>query len=149
MPDLTSHPILIVEDNDVSYETTVRAFQQSHLANPIFRCTTSDDALDFLFRRGAYAPPAEAPRPSIVLLDLRLAQGTDGREVLQEVKRDPVLRTIPVIVLTTLEDQLDIQACYALGANSYIRKPVTFEGYMDAVKSLEQYWFHIVILPDK
>jgi two-component system response regulator len=145
----SSHPILIIEDNDFDYESTVRAFQKSHLANPIYRCTTSNDALDFLFRRGKFAPPADAPRPSIILLDLKLAQGTDGHEVLQTVKRDAGLKTIPIIVLTSSDDEYDIQDCYGMGANSYISKPVTFEGYMDAVKRLEQYWFHIVILPDE
>lgn len=141
------HPILIVEDNDYDFDQTVRAFQRSRLANPIFRCVNGDDALDFLYRRGDYTDPASAPRPSIVLLDLKLP-GTDGHEVLQIVKGDPALKSIPVVMLTTSDDERDIQACYRAGANTYIRKPVTFDGYMDAVQRLEQYWFQIAVLPD-
>lgn len=142
------HPILIVEDNDYDYDQTVRAFQRSRLANPIFRCVNGDDALDFLYHRGEYTDPASAPRPSIVLLDLKLP-GTDGHEVLQIVKADADLKSIPVVMLTTSDDERDIQACYQAGANTYIRKPVTFDGYMEAVQRLEQYWFHIAVLPDE
>lgn len=141
------HPILIVEDNDYDFDQTVRAFQASRLANPIYRCVNGDDALDYLYRRGDYVDPSSAPRPSIVLLDLKLP-GTDGHEVLQVVKADAALRSIPVVMLTTSEDERDIQACYQAGANTYIRKPVTFEGYLEAVQRLEQYWFQIAVLPD-
>ncbi len=144
---IVHHPILIVEDNDYDFDQTVRAFQRSRLANPIFRCVNGDDALDFLYHRGEYTDPASAPRPSIVLLDLKLP-GTDGHEVLQIVKADTDLKSIPVVMLTTSEDERDIQACYLAGANTYIRKPVTFDGYLEAVQRLEQYWFHIAVLPD-
>lgn len=142
------HPILIVEDNDIDYRQTLRAFRESHLANPVYRCEDGDEALDFLFHRGSYSDPATAPRPSIILLDLRLP-GTDGREVLRQIKNDAELRTIPVIVLTTSDAPVDIEACYQAGANSYVKKPVGFENYLQAVKSLDQYWFHIAILPDE
>lgn len=141
------HPILIVEDNDYEFRQAQRAFQQSRLANPIYRCVDGDDALDFLHQRGGYADASKAPRPGIILLDLGLPR-TNGREVLQEVKSHPDLKTIPVIVLTKSDDERDIRSCYEAGANSYIRKPVTFEGYLDAIRRLEEYWFHIVILPE-
>lgn len=142
------HPILIVEDNDIDFRQTLRAFRESHLANPVYRCINGDDALDFLFHRGPYSDPATAPRPSIILLDLRLP-GTDGKDVLQQIKREPSLCSIPVIVLTTSDAPVDIEACYQAGANSYVKKPVGFENYLQAVKSLDEYWFHIAILPEQ
>jgi CheY-like chemotaxis protein len=141
------HPILIVEDNDYDFRQAQRAFQESRLANPLYRCTDGDDALDFLHHRGEYGDPASSPRPGIILLDLNLRARTNGREVLVDVKSDPELKTIPVVMLTTSLDERDIQSCYAAGANSYICKPVTFEGYLDAIRRLEEYWFHIVVLP--
>lgn len=141
------HSILIVEDNDVDYRQTIRAFREAHLANPVYRCVDGEDALDFLFHRGRYSDPKSAPRPSIILLDLNMP-GTGGREVLAQIKADPELRSIPVIVLTTSEAPVDIEACYQAGANSYVKKPVGFENYIRAVRMLDQYWFHIAILPD-
>lgn len=138
--------ILLVEDSPEDYETTVRALTKAGLGNPIFRCESGDEALDFLYRRGAYSDPASAPRPGVVLLDLNLP-GTDGREVLAEVKGDANLRSIPILVLTTSSDERDIERCYQAGANSYIKKPVDLVGFMQAVQSLKDYWFEVVILP--
>ena len=138
--------ILLVEDSPEDYETTVRALKRAGLANPIFRCEDGDDALDFLFQRGTYSDPVSAPRPGIVLLDLNLP-GTDGREVLAEIKGNAELRSIPVVVLTTSSDERDIERCYKSGANSYIKKPVDLVGFMQAVQSLKDYWFEVVILP--
>ncbi|HXG13002.1 MAG TPA: response regulator [Gemmataceae bacterium] len=140
------HSILLIEDSPEDYQTTVRALRQVGLANPIHHCADGDEALDFLHRRGAYADPARAPRPMIILLDLNLP-GTDGREVLAEVKRCDGLKVIPVIVLTTSADERDVQRCYEAGANSYIQKPVDFDGFLRAIRSLKEYWFEIVILP--
>src|SRR5207253_2622403 len=95
---------------------------------------------------GEYAEAAKAPRPGVVLLDLNLP-GTDGREVLREVKNDPGLKNIPVIVLTTSNDERDVEACYRAGANSYIQKPVNIEGFFKAIQRLTDYWFEVVILP--
>jgi two-component system response regulator len=141
------HPILIVEDNDIDFRQTIKAFKESHLGNPVYRCVDGDDALDFLYQRGKYSEAGSAPRPSIILLDLRMP-GLDGKDVLREIKSNPDLKAIPVVVLTTSEVQVDVDACYAAGANSYVPKPVTFEGYLKAVRSLNEYWFHIAILPD-
>ena len=140
------HPILLVEDSPEDYEATVRVLRKSGLANPIYRCVDGDDALDFLHRRGAYTHPDRAPRPSIILLDLNLP-GTDGREVLTEIKKDEHLKIIPVIVLTTSCDERDISSCYRAGANSYITKPVNLDGFLESVQRLKEYWFEIVILP--
>ena len=143
MPDTPSQPILLVEDSPEDFETTQRAFRRSGLKNPIFRCPDGDEALDFLFQRGSHAG---APRPGVILLDLNLP-GTDGREVLAEIKATPQLRQIPVIVLTTSSDDRDVQACYNAGASSYIQKPVDLDGFMQAIERLNDYWFEVVILP--
>jgi CheY-like chemotaxis protein len=131
-----SQPILLVEDSPEDFEATERALRKAGLKNPIYRCADGEEALDFLHRRGSYADAADAPRPGIVLLDLNLP-GTDGREVLSEIKTDPALKQIPVVVLTTSSDQRDIDVCYRSGANSYIQKPERLHGY----------WLEVVILP--
>lgn len=146
MPNTPNQPILLVEDSPEDYETTERAFRRSGLRNPIFRCSDGDEALDFLHRRGAYADPARSPRPGVILLDLNLP-GTDGREVLAEIKADPSLKQIPVVVLTTSRDDRDVDACYRAGASSYIQKPVDLDGFIRAIERLNGYWFEVVILP--
>jgi CheY-like chemotaxis protein len=139
-------PILIVEDSPEDYKATERGLSKAGLANPIYRCADGDEALDFLHRRGEFAAPEAAPRPGMILLDLNLP-GTDGREVLAEIKGDPKLKTIPVIVLTTSTDERDIETCYQAGANSYVHKPVGLEGFMGALQRLKDYWFEIVVFP--
>lgn len=141
-----NQPILLVEDSPEDFETTQRAFRKAGLKNPIVLCADGDEALDFLHRRGRFADPALAPRPGIILLDLNLP-GTDGRQVLEEVKSSPELRHIPVIVLTTSSDERDVAACYRAGANSYVQKPVDMDGFMRAIERLNDYWFEVVILP--
>jgi two-component system response regulator len=141
--DSPNQPILLVEDSPEDYETTERAFRRSGLKNPIQRCADGDEALDFLFRRGIHA---DAPRPGVILLDLNLP-GTDGREVLTEIKANADLKQIPVIVLTTSSDTRDVTACYSAGANSYIQKPVDLDGFMKAIERLNDFWFEVVILP--
>lgn len=136
-------PFLLVEDSPEDFEATVRALRKSGLANPIFHCSDGDEALDYLYQRGKYV---RAARPGAILLDLNLP-GTDGREVLTEIKSDSTLKSIPVIVLTTSSDARDIDKCYHSGANSYIRKPVDLEGFVRAIQHLKEYWFEIVILP--
>lgn len=141
-----SQPILLVEDSPEDYETTERAFRRSGLKNPIVRCSDGDEALEYLYRRGRYADAEKAPRPGVILLDLNLP-GTDGREVLAEIKADSALKQIPVVVLTTSSDSRDVEACYQAGASSYIQKPVDLEGFMKAIERLNGYWFEVVILP--
>ncbi len=142
----TSQPILIIEDSPEDFEATVRAFNKSGLGNPVYHCEDGDDALDYLYHRGKFSDPEKSPRPGIILLDLNLP-GTDGREVLCEIKNDLDLRKIPVIVLTTSKDQRDIEHCYEAGANSYIHKPVNINGFFESIQRLKDYWFEIVVLP--
>jgi len=139
-------PILLVEDNPEDREATLRALRKSRVANAIHHVADGDEALDFLYQRGPYAERDRAPRPGVILLDLNLP-GTDGREVLAKIKKDPRLRTIPVVVLTTSTDDRDIRECYSMGVNSYVHKPVDLPGFMEAIGRLEKYWCEIVILP--
>jgi len=141
-----AEPILLVEDSPEDYEVTVRAFRKANLVNPVFRCQDGEEALDFLYRRGRYADPARSPRPGLILLDLNLP-GTDGRQVLAQVKADAQLRSIPVVVLTTSADERDIEGCYRAGANSYVQKPVSLDAFLRSVQLLKNYWFEVAILP--
>lgn len=138
--------ILIVEDAADDYEACVTALTHDHrLSIPIVRCETGDDALNYLGGKGAYStdPP---DLPSLILLDLNLP-GTDGREVLSQVKADSKLKMIPVVVMTSSRDQSDIDACYRQGANSYVVKPINLSGFLEAIARLRDYWFQIVLLP--
>ena len=142
-----SATILIVEDNPDDYEACVTALTEDHnLANPILWCSTGDKALDYLHRRGEYADHSPE-RPCLVLLDLNLP-GTDGREVLAQIKSDKDLATIPVVIMTSSRDSDDIDACYRDGANSYVVKPVDLDGFFKAIARLRDYWFQIVVLPE-
>ena len=141
-----SQLIMIVEDNDDDFIATMRAFKKANLVNPVRRCTNGDQALDYIFQRGEFSVPGAAPRPSLILLDLNLP-GTDGREVLRDIKAEQDLLKIPVVVLTTSNAEQDIEQCYAAGANSYVQKPVDFEGFIRAIARLSEYWLNIAILP--
>lgn len=138
--------VLLIEDNPLDYEIVERAFHKARLANPIYHCSNGEEALDFLYRRGPYRDPAQAPRPSLILLDLNLP-GMGGHEVLRESKENPDLCVIPVIVLTTSKDTCEVDGAYRAGANSYIVKPVGFDNFIEAVRRLEDYWFELVVLP--
>ncbi len=144
MSDITS--ILIVEDCEEDCEATKRAFRKAGLCNSLAHCWDGDEALDYLYARGEYAGPEKPPRPTVILLDLNLP-GTDGREVLQEIKANDELKSIPVIVLTTSTDRRDIDGCYASGANTYIQKPVDMAGFFAAILRLKEYWLEVAILP--
>jgi CheY-like chemotaxis protein len=122
------------------------AFQQSRLANDLHFVEDGVELLDYLNRRDGYADPATSPRPGLILLDLNMPR-KDGREALHEIKSDPTLRRIPIVILTTSKADEDIVRSYDLGVNSYIAKPVSFQGLLDVVAGLSQYWFEIVELP--
>jgi two-component system response regulator len=141
-----SQSILLVEDNQDDYEATSRAFKKANLSNPIVWCKSGRDALDYLKRQGAYKDERKGARPGLVLLDLNMP-GMDGRKTLEVIKQDDTLKQIPVIILTTSSDERDIHACYQTGANTYVQKPVSFEGLIEAIKRLKAYWFEIALLP--
>lgn len=144
---MTNGVILYIEDNDDDFYATERAFKKSNCHNQLVRCEDGETALQYLFNKSNDAPE-DTKLPSIILLDLNLP-GTNGREVLRQIKSSDELKNIPVIVLTTSDDKRDIEECYNLGSNSYIQKPVDFEKFIDAVQLIKNYWFEVVILPKK
>jgi len=138
--------ILLAEDDEDDYLLIAEALKESRLANRMFWVKDGEQLLDYLHRRGNYADPAESPVPGIILLDLNMPR-KDGREALEEIKSEPALRRIPIIILTTSQAEEDILRSYDLGVNSFIRKPVQFEDFVEMVKVLGKYWFEIVELP--
>lgn len=138
--------ILMADDDDDDRRLTQEALEEGRLINDVRFVENGEELMEYLRREGKYAAPAEAPRPGLILLDLNMPR-KDGRTVLKEIKSDPVLRQIPVVVLTTSKADEDIYKSYDLGVNSYIVKPVTFEALVDILQTLEKYWFEIVELP--
>jgi chemotaxis family two-component system response regulator Rcp1 len=136
--------ILLVEDNEPDVVLTQEAFKDAKVANTLYVVEDGVEALDFLHRENKYV---DAPRPDLILLDLNLPK-KDGRAVLNEIKSDPKLASIPVVVLTTSNDERDVLQAYAHHANCYITKPVDFAQFMTVVKSIEGFWLTIVRLPD-
>jgi len=124
------------------------ALTECHLANDLQFVENGEELMDYLRRRGKYTSLVQAPRPGLILLDLNMPK-KDGREALREIKTDPELRKIPVVVLTTSKADTDIGQIYELGANSFISKPVTFDSLVKVMKVLGSYWFEVVELPVK
>ena len=139
--------ILIADDDADDRMMASEALEESRLANDLRFVEDGEELLDYLYRRGKYSDPDSSPRPSIILLDLNMPR-MDGREALREIKGDPALRSIPVVVLTTSKAEEDIYRTYDLGVNSFITKPVQFESLVEVMKTLGKYWFEIVELPD-
>jgi len=142
----TSVVILMADDDADDRELTREALVESRLLNDLHFVEDGVQLLDYLHHRGVYSRPGSAPRPGVILLDLNMPR-KDGREALREIKADPELRNIPIVVLTTSKADEDIAQSYDLGANSFISKPVTFEGLVDVLPGLGNYWFDIVELP--
>ncbi len=140
-------PILLVDDNQDDYEATLRSLKKNHLLNPVNWCRNGQDAMDYLLKEGQYKNEPTVKRPAMILLDLNMP-GIDGRQVLQKIKDNESLRSIPVIILTTSADSKDIEQCYKLGASTYIQKPVGFDGLTEAIRNMKDYWFGVVILPN-
>ena len=138
--------ILLADDDEEDRMLACDALAESRLSNEIICVTDGEDLMDYLHRQGKYTPPADAPRPGLILLDLNMPR-KDGREALREIKSDPSLRQIPVVVMTTSSAEEDIFHSYDSGASSFVSKPVTFEGLIDVMKGLGRYWFEIVDLP--
>lgn len=141
-----SNIILMADDDDDDRLLAQDALSESQLEGSLHFVENGEDLMDYLFRRGKYEPPVEAPRPGLILLDLNMPR-KDGREALREIKADPELRRIPVVVLTTSKADTDIGAIYELGANSFISKPFQFEALVNVMRVLGQYWFKTVELP--
>lgn len=135
--------ILLVEDNPGDVELTRNALQRAKVRNALHVVEDGEEAMAFLRREGEYA---QAPRPDVILLDLNLPR-MDGREVLAEVKSDPELMNIPVVVLTTSSAEQDIVRSYRLHANCYITKPVDLDQFIEVVRSIQDFWLTVVKLP--
>ncbi|HXM64122.1 MAG TPA: response regulator [Terriglobales bacterium] len=134
--------ILLVEDNQDDMDLALHALERGKLANNIFVVRDGEEALDFLFCRGAFAHRSFDHPPKLVLLDLKLPK-VDGMEVLKQIKGDPRTKTIPIVIMTSSKEERDLVTSYHLGANSYIQKPVDFDQFREVVKSVGLYWLVI------
>ncbi|MGA8409784.1 MAG: response regulator [Candidatus Acidiferrales bacterium] len=139
MPESESVQILLVEDNPADAELTLHALRKSKLVNNILHVHDGEEALDFLFCRGVYSARNSEVRPLLVLLDLKLPK-VDGLQVLAEIKCNPRTKAIPVVLLTSSNEELDRASGYQLGVNSYIQKPVNFAEFQEVVLKLGMYW---------
>jgi CheY-like chemotaxis protein len=137
--------ILMADDDDDDFMLTQKALKESKLLNTLIRVKDGEELLDYLLKRGEYVNE-EVTRPGVILLDLNMPR-KDGREALREIKSNPDLNDIPVVVFTTSKAEEDIYRSYQLGVNSFITKPVTFENLISVMKALGKYWFEIVELP--
>lgn len=135
--------ILLVEDNPGDVRLTEEAFKQGRIENDLHVVSDGNEALEFLYQRGEYA---DAPRPDLILLDLNLPR-KDGEDVLEELKDDSELRSIPVIVLTSSRAEEDVVRSYELHANAYLTKPVDPDEFIETVRAFEKFWFSVVRLP--
>lgn len=138
--DHNSIDLLLVEDNLHDAELTIRELQKNNLANHLYHATDGEEALDFIFATGKFADRRNAALPpKLVLLDIKMPK-INGIEVLKAIKENEETKSTPVVILTSSREDPDIQACYELGANSYILKPVNFEKFAEAIKNLGFYW---------
>ena len=138
--------ILLADDDEEDRAMTISALRERRVANDIRCVGDGAELVDYLFHRGRYANPDDAPTPGLILLDLNMPK-KDGREVLTEIKADANLRSIPVVVLTTSKAEEDVTRTYDLGVNSFITKPVSFDGLVAAMDAFSRYWLEIVELP--
>lgn len=148
LSDTRAEPIVILlaDDDPDDRMLTRKALKRSRLANEVHAVVDGEELLAYLRREGPYSEPDAAPRPGLILLDLNMPR-MDGREALVEIKSDPALRRIPVVVLTTSDAEQDILESYDLGVNAFVTKPVTFDRLAQAIQVLGSFWFEIVKLP--
>lgn len=142
MKDQDIVEVLLVEDNPRDAELTIRALRRHHLANRLFHVEDGAEALDFLFGRGKHAGRRTDMLPRVVLLDLKLPK-VNGLEVLRSMKTDTRLQTIPVVMITSSAEHLDVKAAYNLGANGYVIKPVQFDSFIEAMSKVGIYWLRV------
>lgn len=135
--------ILVVDDNPDDFYAVQRELGSSGMRNPLAHCDSAETALDFLYRRGHYADPP-APIPAMILLDINMPR-MSGIELLRTIRGEPTLRTIPVIMMTSSNDDRDVLAAFQGGANSYVLKPVTFDGLIRAIQRIKSHWFEILL----
>ena len=139
-------PILLVEDCAEDARITMRALAQTGVQNHLVLCRDVDEALAYLYRQGVYESLNDADRPELILLDLHLP-GRDGLTLLRQIKTDEAMKAIPVIILTTSDALSDIAVCYQYGANSYVKKPNDFTGFIQTITRLVDFWFALTLLP--
>ncbi len=139
--------ILIIEDNEDDFEAAERALRsEAGLTSPIRHCLDGAEAWAYLTGTGRFAPPDQPRRPSLILLDLNMP-GLDGRRLLERLKQDGALRSIPVVIMTTSAAESDVAQCYAVGANSFMQKPVSWTEFTEAIRNLRRFWLQTAILP--
>jgi two-component system response regulator len=136
---MTEVTILIVEDSPDDVELMMRALKQNNLANQVQICEDGQEALDYLFCEGAHAQRSECKSPKVVFLDLKLPK-VDGLEVLRRIKSNESTKTVPIVIVTSSQEEPDLQECYRLGANSYVVKPVDFDSFLKVISDLGFYW---------
>lgn len=146
MIDKHSFVVLMAEDNKHDIVAAKRAWKVNNIANPLYIVKDGEECLDYLHQRGKYSEPGAAPRPGILLLDLKMPR-MDGLTVLQHIREDEQLRHLPVIILTTSKLEEDRVRSYDLGVNAYIKKPVGFDNFSNAVKAINLFW-QLVELPE-
>lgn len=138
--------ILLVEDNRMDVELTLDAFREAHLGNSVHVASDGVEALDYLFGKDQFADRKAYPLPDLILLDLKLPK-VDGFEVLRQLKSTPVLKRLPVVILTSSKEEADRASSYDIGANSYLVKPISFDGFLDVVRQVGDYWLTLNIAP--
>ncbi|HEX8552511.1 MAG TPA: response regulator [Abditibacteriaceae bacterium] len=138
--------ILLADDSEDDRLMTREAMAESFVINSLIEVEDGEELMDYLHRRGEYDQTPPVPRPGLILLDLNMPRKS-GKEALEEIKADPILRRIPIVVLTTSDDADDIERSYELGVSSFITKPVTFSALVDVMKTFGKYWIEIVAIP--
>lgn len=138
--------ILMADDDNDDQMMTKEALLEARVLNDLRFVCDGEELMDYLYHRGTYADLSKSPRPGLLLLDLNMPR-KDGREALEEIKQDPDLKLIPIVVLTTSKAEQDILASYELGVSGYVTKPVSFEGLIEVMKVIGRYWLEIVELP--
>jgi CheY-like chemotaxis protein len=138
--------ILIADDDEEDRMLIRQAMLKNQVANPMHFVENGEEVLDYLYNRNQFSNNKDCPKPGLILLDLNMPK-MDGREAIIEIKKEPALRSIPIVVLTTSGAEEDILRSYNLGVSSFITKPITFQGFIEVMKTLNQYWLEIVELP--
>lgn len=139
-------PILIADDDEEDRMLAREALTEARLANDLHFVRDGEELMQYLRAEGPYAAPGAAPRPGLLLLDIKMPK-MDGFECLRQIRADPTLRQIPIVILTTSRAEADIYRSYDLGVNSFVSKPITFDQLVEAMRALGRYWFQIVALP--